>query len=410
MSAIGNGNRPELPEGWEWKALGDVVVECRRGRPPAYEGGATLVINQKCVRQGTHVDLSHSKRTNEAAKELPDWALLREGDILINSTGTGTLGRVGWFRAAPGRMTLDTHVTLVRPNYAEVVPAYLGWWLHGIEPVLISLATGSTNQKELGRESIKNLKVPVPPLEEQGRIVGRIEELFSEIDRGDQQLDEASRMTALLKRQVAHRALLVSAPELPAGWGRKKLSEVARLSSGGTPSRGRPEFFGADHIWVKIGDLTEGIVSEAEESLTQEGLENSSAGLIPEGTVLLAMYGASIGRTGVLGKEATTNQAICAMQPDPNLISAAFLLAVLQSNKEVFVDAGYGGAQPNISQRFLKEFEIPVPPLDEQARVVEELRVLHDTTTFGSSAIAAAVEQATRLRRSVLAAAVGGRL
>src|SRR5436190_975396 len=111
--AIGNG---QLPKGWEWKTVGELTTVCRRGRAPKYEGGTTPVINQKCVRHGTSVDLGFLKQTNEAVKEVPDWCLLKEGDVLINGTGTGTLGRVGWLRGAVPRMSLDSHVTLVRPN------------------------------------------------------------------------------------------------------------------------------------------------------------------------------------------------------------------------------------------------------------------------------------------------------
>ena len=132
----------------------------------------------------------------------------------------------------------------------------------------------------------------------------------------------------------------------PDTWSSRELPEVADLSSGGTPSRSGPDYFGPGHLWVKIGDLTEGEVAATEESITASGLTNSSAEVLPAGTVLLAMYGASIGRTGVLGLEAATNQAICAMRPRSSEIIPEYLLLVLQASKETFVKGGYGGAQP----------------------------------------------------------------
>ena len=144
-----SGSHRTLPRDWAEVTLTDITSVCRRGRAPSYEGGETVVVNQKCVRHETDVDLGFSKLTNEETKSLPDWAVLQEGDILVNSTGTGTLGRVAWLRRVPHRMTADTHVAIVRPRQELVRPAYLGWYLHSLQPLFEDMATGSTNQKEL---------------------------------------------------------------------------------------------------------------------------------------------------------------------------------------------------------------------------------------------------------------------
>ena len=102
-------------------------------------------------------------------------------------------------------------------------------------------------------------------------------------------------------------------------WQIKTIGEVCRTSSGGTPSRSRPDFFNGNIPWVKSGELTDGLVSEVSEFISEEALAGSSAKLLPAGTLLIAMYGATVGKLGVLARAAATNQAVCAIFPPPEL-------------------------------------------------------------------------------------------
>jgi len=160
---------------------------------------------------------------------------------------------------------------------------------------------------------------------------------------------------------------------VPKGWELKKLADICeKISSGGTPSRGNSEYFGGDIPWLKIGDLNEGEITDSKEKITKSGLENSSAKLFPENTVLFAMYGATIGKTGILKKECSTNQAICGMVPGEKILPT-FLLLLLQSKFYQIRKMAEGGAQPNINQEKLKNLEILLPPISTQKQIVAKL-------------------------------------
>lgn len=160
------------------------------------------------------------------------------------------------------------------------------------------------------------------------------------------------------------------------GWEYKKLGEVCHTSSGGTPSRTKVENYEDGKIpWLRSGEVAQGLIYNSEMFITEIGLKNSSAKLFPIDTVVLAMYGATVGQVGLLKKEMSTNQAICGIYPNNKFIPM-FLLYTLKAKKSSFIKDAVGGAQPNISQNLIKNTLIPVPPLSEQQHIVEELDLL----------------------------------
>ncbi|MFD6876893.1 MULTISPECIES: restriction endonuclease subunit S [unclassified Streptomyces] len=161
--------------------------------------------------------------------------------------------------------------------------------------------------------------------------------------------------------------------ELPAGWVSTTLGDVADWGSGGTPKSGVSDYYGGDIPWVVSGDLNDKTIHSATSTITSDGLNSSSAKWVPEGSVLVAMYGATIGKLGITGRPLTTNQAIAFASPYHNLIDKRFLFWYLRSQRDALRKTGKGGAQPNISQTILKAWPIPVPPLAEQHRIVEAL-------------------------------------
>lgn len=163
--------------------------------------------------------------------------------------------------------------------------------------------------------------------------------------------------------------------EVPKNWVWVRLESVASWGSGGTPSRKHEEYYNGDILWIKTGELNNGWIYDTEEKITDEGLKKSSAKLFPPYSVLIAMYGATIGKVAILGVPATTNQA-CACAVCNQSLLYMYLFYYCISQKNVFIEKGKGGAQPNISQIILKQHPIPLPPLSEQQRIVERIEEL----------------------------------
>lgn len=196
---------------------------------------------------------------------------------------------------------------------------------------------------------------------------------------------------------------------LPKGWYLTPLSSVGKWGSGGTPTRTNPKYYDNGTIpWLVIGDLNEGYIKTATTFITEDGLENSSAKLLQEGTLLVAMYG-SIGKTGITALPCATNQAIAHCTPNKG-INLHYLHRAIQNIKPHLISLGKGGTQQNISQTILKDQKIPLPPTNEQHRIADKLdRVLAhvDAANEHLSRVAPLIK---RFQQSVLAAATSGRL
>ena len=152
-----------------------------------------------------------------------------------------------------------------------------------------------------------------------------------------------------------------------------KLGDFFTIASGGTPDKRNPSYYENGTIpWVKTGDLKNQYVPAGIECITEEGLNNSSAKLFPPNTVLVAMYGATIGACSILSYEAATNQACAAFLPNENVLPT-YLYYFLLSKRDQFVKDGVGGAQPNISAGYLKNVQFDLVPVRQQEVIVERL-------------------------------------
>jgi len=296
--------------------------------------------------------------------------------------------------------------------------------------------------------------IPLPPFNEQVRIVVKLEELFTRLDAGVEGLqkvkaqlkryrqavlkyafegklteewrethkDQIEPATTLLERIKQERRErlgpkykelpsidLSELPELPQSWIWVRLGEVADTTSGGTPSRKKKEYYGGRIPWLKSGELKDGAVNVTEESITEDGLANSSTRMIPKGTLLIALYGATVGKLGVLGIDSAVNQAICAIFPN-NGISRDFLFWYLRKYRDELLNIRKGGAQPNISQDVVRNTVLPLPSIEEQQTIVDEVESRMYLIKEVETVLEKSLKQADRLRQGILKQAFEGKL
>ena len=164
--------------------------------------------------------------------------------------------------------------------------------------------------------------------------------------------------------------------EIPANWAWARMGQIGDWGAGSTPQRGNVNYYNGKILWLKTGELNNGIVYDTEEKITQKAFQDCSLRMNKIGDVLIAMYGATIGKLAIVGKELTTNQACCGCTP--YLIYNWYIFYFLMASRDSFIKKGEGGAQPNISRVKLVEHLIPLPPLKEQYRIVAQIEKLFE--------------------------------
>ena len=164
--------------------------------------------------------------------------------------------------------------------------------------------------------------------------------------------------------------------EIPENWVWVRMGQIGNWGAGSTPQRGDANYYNGKILWLKTGELNNGIVYDTEEKVTQKAFQDCSLRMNKIGDVLIAMYGATIGKLAIVGKELTTNQACCGCTP--YLIYNWYLFYFLMASRDSFIKKGEGGAQPNISRVKLVEHLIPLPPLKEQYRIVTQIEKLFE--------------------------------
>lgn len=278
------------------------------------------------------------------------------------------------------------------------------------ESDLVKLGSGSTFQA-IDRDDLEMLEIPLPPLAEQKRIAGILKEQMAAVDAArrsaDAQLQAAENLPGAYLRAVFNN-------DESKSWPRKRLGEIAKTSSGSTPSRGRSDYFGGKIPWVKTGELRDGFIQDTEECVTEKALKECSLPLLPVQTLLIAMYGQgqTRGRTGLLKLPATTNQACFAILPNPAVFDTAYLqwwfrhsYSRLRQETE-----SRGGNQPNLNGIFLREQEVQLPPLADQRRIASELSSQMSSAERLRQTLAEQLDAINQLPAALLRRAFNGEL
>ena len=200
--------------------------------------------------------------------------------------------------------------------------------------------------------------------------------------------------------------------EIPQGWEWARMGNIGDWGAGSTPSKSNPDYYGGNVLWLRTGELNNSVVYDTEIKVTEKALKECSLRLNQIGDVMIAMYGATIGKVAIVGKELTTNQACCACTPYG--IYNYFLFFFLMGSQTDFVKKGEGGAQPNISREKLVSHLMPIPPIQEQYRIVEKIKTLlplidnYNDVQIQQDKLNS--EIADRLRKSILQEAIQGKL
>lgn len=160
--------------------------------------------------------------------------------------------------------------------------------------------------------------------------------------------------------------------EIPEMWVWSRLGSLGIWGAGTTPSRNIPEYYNGNIPWLKTGDLNDDYITYIPENISELALTNTSVRINPKGSVLIAMYGATIGKLGILTFPATTNQACCACIPFAGMENR-YLFYYLLSQRENFIYRGVGGAQLNISKEKIVSTLIPLPSQNEQVKILEKI-------------------------------------
>ena len=197
---------------------------------------------------------------------------------------------------------------------------------------------------------------------------------------------------------------------IPDSWQWVRLGKIGDWKAGATPSRNSEDYYkDGDTPWLKTGDLNDGVIYSVPECITAEAVLKTSVRLNPIGSVLIAMYGATIGKVGILGIAATTNQACCACIPNEGIYNK-YLFYFLMSQRNHFKSMGGGGAQPNISKDIIISTQFPLPPLAEQKRIVAKVEELFAYADQIGSASEEITKTAQRLDKKILDLAIRGKL
>ena len=360
------------------KQLGELIT----GRTPStkrkdfYDGGYNL-ISPADLDNGKYVQTAHKRLTKLGFKQC---RALPKDTVLVGCIGNiGKLGMVGDEQSATNQQ-----INALICN-SDNDPEFIYYCFHENRERLESRAV-KTTVPILNKTNFGNFELNIPPLAEQKNIA----HILSTVQQTIEAQERIIQVTTELKKALMHKLFTkglrnesqkqTEIGPVPESWEESTLGDIALFSTGGTPSRKKKEFWEGGTIpWVKTGEINYRPITATEESITERGMNESNAKLFPKGTLLIAMYGQGItrGRVGLLGIDATTNQACAAIKPyGQNKIKTEYLYFFLEYFYEELRSRGHGANQKNLSMTLLKMFPVAFPDENTQGTIVTALKSL----------------------------------
>ena len=266
---------------------------------------------------------------------------LKENDILFSMAGA-FLGKSGLVTADMLPANTNQALAIIRLKKDVANPRFIHYFLRQKSTVeFVNNMSGQSAQPNINFQEIKSIELALPSLTEQKSIAAALSNLDDKIDLLHRQNKTLEAMAETLFRQWF-------IEEEQEDWEEVELGSVVDTASGGTPSRSKMEFYEDGTIqWVKSKELTGSFILDTEEKITEDALKKSSAKLLPANSILIAMYGATVGEYAIISKEMCCNQAICALIPSDKY-PYTFLFLYVKTYKNELINMAVGSAQQNI--------------------------------------------------------------
>jgi type I restriction enzyme S subunit len=410
-------NLSRLPEGWGWNLLKDITSilgDGLHGTPKYSSDGKYYFINGNNLSDGKIAIKAETKRVS--SEEYARYKkTLNDRTILVSINGT--LGNIAFYNSE--KVILGKSACYF--NIIESVDKRFIRYCFATQRFLNyanETATGSTI-KNVSLKAMREFEIPLPrTLQEQNRIVAKLEELFTKLDVSVAELKKAKAQIKRYRQSVLKYAFEgkltnenVKEGELPFEWQRKQISEISNVVRGGSPRpAGSPKFYDGTIPFLKVADLTKDnnvYVSTFEYTIKEAGLHKTRK-IFPN-TLLLTNSGATLGVPKISAIEATMNDGIAALL-DLDERSKIYVYYFLLSKTDEFRKVNQGAAQPNLNTTIIKNVIIPFPPYNEQKQIVSEIDRHFSVADATEKIIDESLKQAERLRQSILKDAFSGKL
>jgi type I restriction enzyme S subunit len=414
----------EIPEHWEMKRLGH-LVRMKNGysfKPEDYVETGIPVIRIGDIQE--EIDFNQCKFiSKESVKEYEDF-IINKKSVLLALTGA-TIGKSCIYNYSQESL-LNQRVGLFEDN-EKIHIDYLYLWFNSNyfrEYIYIECDGGA--QENIGKEQLNSHKIALPPYAEQLQILTWLNEEKSKLTALITQKQKLITLlreerTALINQAVT-RGINPKAKrkdsgvewlgEIPAHWEVKKISHsFGLIGSGTTPKSDDPSFYeNGDINWLQTGDLTDGEIVSTSKKINKIAIETySTLKIYPENSLVIAMYGATIGKAGILKIQASTNQACCVLSSS-DIFCVEFVFYWFISNKDIVVNLASGGGQPNISQEIIRSLRLPAPDMSEQKEIVSYIQTKTTQIDQTITRIEREIELLQEYRTALISEVVTGKI